>query len=480
MKKRVFLKLVIIIFCMFYLISFDVKAVYKSDEAYGDYLISEVDKKISLELEGASLINVLKVLSQQTGLNFVAAGTVKDKKITLYMEQVPMKKAMDAIFLANNLTYEFSPESNIFVVKEGVKKTDRLETRIYNLEHARLGGTKLEKEIAAGLGASGKGGIEQAVKNVLTSGGKLVGDPRTNSLIVTDLPCNFSEIEKVINSLDVSIPKVRIEVEMLSVSKKTADKLGFNWSNGFKLTFDSTYGRSFPNSFRLEGPDSAKTGETSWGLNLSNIMQFLHTDINTKILARPEISTLSGETAEIKLTTDEVVNLEFEFDDEGNISEATAERAETGTSLRVTPIVNNSEDKVTLYLHPQDKEAETSGFEYQGTEYKNINEKSVKSLAVLKDGETLMIGGLLNNESSVTETKVPFLGDIPWVGNLFRYENSDTSRNNRHELLVFMTPHIITDGEGRLTESTFTESREQSYGVVKRKAVQKALSQDYN
>jgi type II secretory pathway component GspD/PulD (secretin) len=475
MQKNIF---ILVLVCFSFFVLFETGAYYSRKDAQGQYLISQIKEDISLDLEGASLIDVLKVLSQQTGLNFVASAGVRDRSITLYLDQVPLKKALDTVFLAYNLGYEFYPESNIFIVRELGAPSVELETRVYGLKHARLTSTRLDIEIGEAIGGKGEGGIQDAVKDVLSSQGKVVGDPRTNSLIITDFPAQFKHIEPVLKALDVAIPKILIEVEMLNVSKRVADNLGLDWSDGFQLNFGSTYGRSFNNTFRFWSNNRGKTGTTSTTLNLDGVLELLHEETDTKVLARPKILTMSGETAEIKLTTDEVIALEFTFDSDGNISDAKPERAETGTSLRVTPIVSSEGQEITLYFEPVHKDAETSGFVYGNTEYKNVNERSVKSAISLRDGETFVIGGLLANESSLTTTKVPFLGDLPLIGGLFRHQSRDSSRNKREELLVFLTPHIIDDGFDSIISDTgefLTERREQG-SRSKRESINKALA----
>jgi type II secretory pathway component GspD/PulD (secretin) len=441
---------------------------FSQDNIYGDYLISDTDKIISLNLEGASLVDVLKMISQQVGLNFVSTEAVRERKLTLYMEKVPLKEAMDTIFKANNLTYDYYPEANIFVVKEMGKPSVELKTKVYYLKYARVKSSKIEKEIEDNLGTTRQEertttateteeseSIKETVEKVLSEFGKVSEDPITNSLIVVDVPSQFPVIDELIDKLDTPPPKVMIEVEMLDVSKRLIDKIGFNFANGL-------YGKFTPGSFNTPFPfprkwvspgtikwTSTPTRELTLGtLDLSSfttVLQFLTTDTSTKILARPKILTLSNQTSEVNLTIDEVIGLTTTTT-EGGTTQESVERGETGTKLRVTPQVNPDTKEITLFLQFFNREAKDSGFTQSGlgnSEIPNIEERGTKSVVRLKNGETLMIGGLIRNKTEETITKIPLLGDMPFLGRLFRYKNKD---NEERELLVFLTPQIIEDG----------------------------------
>jgi len=490
MERRVRKFFCLIIALVFLFIQSGSYAVYNDNNIYGGYLISTAKKKISMDLENASLIDVLKVLSRQTGLNFVSSEEVSNRELTLYLDKVPLKNAMDTIFLANNLSYDFYPESKIFIVKDLGKPAIELKTKVYLLKYARLKSGRLDKEISDEMGETGEGGISKAVKQALSSKGSVVEDPRTNSLIVTDTPLSFPRIESVIASLDVPIPKVMIEVEILDVAKSLTDELGVDWSsNGLGGFFTSTFKRTthFPIPGSLVPAAGAVTGSSSWGLGsaagtaLTAALKFLHTDTTTKTLARPKILTLSGETAELNLKTDEAIGITTTTDDSGNLSQE-IERADTGTIFRVTPRVNISTREITMFLEPKVTEAVNSGLKFAtganiSGNVKNIEERGVKTTLVLKDGDTLMIGGLLKDKDKTMNNKVPFLSDIPLIGALFRYKSrGGNGGTKQRELLIFLTPHIIDDSNSTwIANAGFKEMREQSFGI-RQESIDKALA----
>ena len=234
----------IIAFILLFLLSFSVPG-FTKDSVYGDYLLSGYDKTVSLDLENAQLIDVLKMLSQQSGFNFISTEAVRERVLTLYIEDVPLREAMDIIFAANHLSYDYYPDSDMFVIKEMGKPNLELMTRVYRLRYVRIDSTRMQEDIDSIIALDEEGsedeeseggddededeGIKAAVESVLTEFGKVTVDPITNSLTVVDVPSRFPMIDEVVSKLDVPLPKVMIEVEMLDVSKNTVDQLGVNW-----------------------------------------------------------------------------------------------------------------------------------------------------------------------------------------------------------------------------------------------------------
>lgn len=444
----------------------------------------DTQKTVSMDLQDASLKDVLKIFSIQSGLNFISSEAVKDRKITLYLDKVPIKKSMDMLFKANNLTYELDTESNIFIVKDWGPAKPETITKVFYLKYATVSSSSLKEEASnyvhsstttgttttttssstGGTGEDkGKWGVEEnsgitkAVKKLLTSQGVVVEDYRTNSLIVTDVPSNMPIITKTIAALDIPVPQVLLEVEMLDVSKNTIDKLGIKYGQT-PFTMVLT-GSSVRTSWPFVGSSlplaAAKTltpgtiGVNSTGYTI--LLDFLKTQSDTKSLARPRILTLNNETAEIKIMTREAIGRQsrvITVEGTAQSTEGIADREDTGVSLRVTPQINTETGDVTMFIFPSVKDTTTSTIATiaGGSEYfKDPEERSTKSTVRIKDGDTVIIGGLIRNDTSQTLTKLPILGDLPVVGALFRHKSRDKDR--QRELLVFITPHIVNEAE---------------------------------
>jgi len=435
---------------------------------------------ISMDFQDVGIKDALKMLSMQSGLNFIASEAVADRKVTLYLDKVPLSQAMDKIFSANNLSYELDKKANIFVVKDWGKMEAETITKVFYLKHASVSSSSLKEEASNSIssesesGSSSSGttsgkwksedesGITYSIKKLLSSSGSLVEDFRTNSLIVTDTPARMKIISQVIISLDIEIPQIMLEVEMLDVSKNSIDKMGAKFGQTPFTAF--IYGASASMGFPFGSwskildagkgsmsinPGSVDDEGTATGNPYQVQVDFLKTQSDTKVLARPRIMTLNNETAEIKITTNEAVGSITDTQGQGTASTTTtsAERVETGVSLRVTPQINSDNGDITMFVYPKVKDATTSTF---NTAYKDPEERSTKSTVRIKDGETVVIGGLIRHDRSETLTKLPILGDIPVVGLLFRHKNKDKDRER--ELLVFITPRIIKGGQVKLEQ----------------------------
>ena len=407
--------------------------------------------EISMDFQNANLKDILKVFSQQANLNFIASENIKDRKVTLYLDKVSVQDALNTIMSANKLSYEQKPESRIFVVKECGKPDIETITKVFPLQYARVKGYTLT---SAGeeKTESTKIGIKEVIEKLLTKHGYAIEDSRTNSLIVTDIPSQFPKIEQAIEELDKKLSQVMIEVEIIEASLETVDKLGIEWGSSTEGLLFQGAGSSrtthwpFMDQGEGVGPggdvDDLNMGYLS-AANLSGALAMLAKDTDTKILARPRILTLNNETAEIKITAETAVSSgETEIATEGGLgtSTTTIERYETGVSLLVTPQINKA-GEITMSIEPSVITVKNSSL------LSNVSDpqtRSAKTTVTIPNGETVIIGGLINTEDSKISRKVPWFGDIPLLGNIFRKQN-DSSTDK--ELVIFITPHLVKKGE---------------------------------
>ncbi len=451
------------------------------------FIYPEFSKTISMDFKDAALIDVLKILSQQSGLNFISSQEVAGKRVTLFLNNVPVEEALERILTANGLTYEIASGSGIFIVKPLDKPAKNTITRIYKLKHASVSSSKINKtiDISSAIGSSestaGGSGIIAALKSVLTPSGSIVEDPRTNSLIITDIAVQFSLIEQTLARLDVEVPQILIDVEMLDVSKNTADLIGIKFGST-PLTFKGgersvlypwdqnkllRKGFTFAEEYRVGTVSAA-------GLQMT--LQFLRTQSDTKNLARPRILTLNNETAEIKISTNEAIGLATQNSGSTGTTTQTkqAERVQTGIFLTVTPQANLLTGEITMAIVPRVIQART-GATFEGTTFKDAEERGSQSVLRVKDGDTIVLGGLVRSDSVGTVTKVPFLGDIPIIGRAFRH--NDLAKTNR-ELIIFITPRIVKDEASFPAETKVSYqplSRKQNIPTAKQKEINKAI-----
>ena len=432
----------------------------------GDMPAQEM-RSISMDFQQASLKDVLKVFSQQAGLNFVATENIEDKKITLYLDNVAVRDALDSIMSANNLTYEQAAGSAVFIVKESGKAQIYMVTKVHSLNFARIS--------AAGEGATSEiTDIKPVIESLLSKGpdgqtlGSVVIDKRTNSIIITAPPADFAMIEETIRKLDSITPQALIEAEIVEIQTGALKALGLEWggSDGTFVRFTGpTKITHFPfirnkNPFSrslLGDPQSSSTvaeGDVVSTTTISQdptlgvlsleefslVIKALETENMARYLAKPRIMSLSNETAEIKITSDTVIGVtKSSVKDTGEVIE-TAERVETGVSLKVTPTVNRK-GYITMTIEPEVSRATQSPF---FVNFADPTKRSAKTTVMVKDGQTIAIGGLLKTDEEDTGRSVPGLSRIPLIGNLFR---SKGKRTVQTEIIVFITAHAILDAD---------------------------------
>jgi type II secretory pathway component GspD/PulD (secretin) len=221
------------------------------------------------------------------------------------------------------------------------------------------------------------------------------------------------------------------------------------------------WGKAFP----------ATAGLGTWGINATNTysaqLDFLRTQTDTKYLARPRVLALNNETAEIKITTNEAIGISTTTEATTGTTSASAERYETGVSLRVTPQIDVDRGEITMFVYPQVSDASASSTLISGGatySFRDPETRSTKTTVKVKDGETIIIGGLIRNQKTEVITKLPLLGDLPVVGALFRHKKVEPGKDR--EVLVFITPHIVKDSQSGIklaqTKKAALPEREQN------------------
>ncbi|MBI2870112.1 MAG: hypothetical protein HYY14_00200 [Candidatus Omnitrophica bacterium] len=452
--------------------------------------------RISMNMQEVELKDLLKAFSQQSGLNFIAGEEVKERKVTLYVSEVSVEDALTSIINATGLTYRQLEESDIFIVDEPPAAYVPTETRIFKLQYARVTGFGFAVQgggAGTSLGGSSGGatsqllpsleleqsgepteGIDKVIEEMLSEHGKLVADQRTNSLIVTDTPERMETIAETIARLDSRTPQVMIAADILDTTTQIVDDIGFEWGTGTDGEVLTASGASRPTSWpfnlgigRLskfnKGTDGTITAGTLGFNSLDMTLDLLTQNTDTEILARPRILTLANEAAVIKLTTQaSIANVTTVAETSSGLgaeAQNTAERVETGISLRVTPQVNDF-GYITMLVEPSVIDTKPTGL--SGASFLDPRIRSSKSTVRVTDGETIVIGGLISKDNTETIRKVPLLGDMPLVGYLFtRVDHNDTDR----ELVMFITPHVVQESNFHMAGGEFVPGGEVSVSL---------------
>ena len=447
---------------------------------------------ISADFQDAKLKNVLKILSQQSGLNFIASEAVKAKRVTLYLDNVSVQDTLDSIINANGLTYEQAPGSDIFIVKEPALVLVETITRVFRLDYAPVypveQGSESEEEseeyysVEESEGAA-EGDIVSLVRQLLTKEvtgsetgetttqylGSVAIDARTNSIIVTDTPAKLKIIEETIAKLDVPVPQVMIEVEVIETSLNTLEELGLEWGDSGEIfainlasadlifPFQHIYKDSLigwpansaaGDSMVVEGYKGVYPGKLD-NAGLRVALDLLVTEKKVKILARPKILALNNVTAEININSNDAIQITREWIQRGTgewSEEITPERApkdeRPGVTLIVTPTINQ-DNVIKMVIEPKVISKVISDMSTDASPIYDLHFRTAKTTVMVNDGETVIIGGLISKVKEHTLKKTPFLGDIPILGNFFRHKDTN---DEDVEIVFFITPYIVNRG----------------------------------
>ncbi len=405
----------------------------------------------SIKFKNADIKVVLQSIAQKATrdgekVNIVISPNVEGL-VSVNLENVDWLSTLEVILRPYDYDYERISET-ILLVDTTEKISERevlakeredveaLDTRVFSLSFAKV----LD--------------IKEAIEGMLSSRGRLTVDERTNALVVTDVQSNLVNLQKTITSLDAITTQVLIEAKIVEIDLDVTHKLGINWditgiASGGKRPitwpFTSTTGNKYSNADPFPGAASTTFGYGT--LNTSSLqatLDILFSDTDTNILSMPKITTLDNETASINVITEDPVPSYTYNKDTGTWEISEFEKYTYGVSLEVTPQINR-EGFITLDIKPEVNEklsdkifTSSSGL---STTVPILNTQKTHTKVMIKDGDTLIIAGLIRDKTTEVVKKVPILGEIPFIRHFFRHKSTTKEKKN---LLIFITPKIVT------------------------------------
>ena len=341
--------------------------------------------------------------------------------------------------------------------------------KVYRLQHASaedlakvLSEVKEGAAVATGAasGAEGAAASQRSAQTARSSGrssGRAAGidiaaDKATNSLIVFGTAENIRTMDSIITDLDVRRPQVYVEALIMEMTLEKSLQLGINWQ-GTARVGDSVVGGGFPNAQPQTLPQ-ALSGGTGAALGIigneiefqgqkfttfSGFIQATRQDLDLNILANPQILTLDNEQAEINVS--QVIPVSAKVVRDANLQTTTEfEFKDVGVILAITPQITGS-DKVLLTIQQESSSvASQQVTANQNQQAITTLKRTISSKVLIDDGATMAIGGLIQDNTQETVTKVPCLGDIPVLGWFFKSRSEAVRKTN---LIVFLRPHII-------------------------------------
>lgn len=330
-----------------------------------------------------------------------------------------------------------------YLDRESVVKS---EIKVYTLDYARAAElaailSQLPKNTEIPLktpseAAAGEKGAPVRLYGEMT----VLADERSNSLIVATSPSNFASVETILKSLDSMLSQVLIEVVIMEVSLTGVTQMGMEWYFEKTRTIE---GKSHTMSADLD----LDLADENFGLKTSILREggaidflnfLLKTEEKINILSTPMIMTSDNKKASINVGS-EVPYLKETRRSTGDTRDYVYEYRDVGIGLEVTPHINDQRFVVLDIRQEIKKLGPKTLFDAY-----IIISRTAEASVVVKDRQTVILGGLIRDDTTKTKHKVPFLGDLPVIGSLFRKTSVDTEKT---ELLVFITPYIVTSAE---------------------------------
>lgn len=430
-----------------------------------------VGEKLSLNFQDIEVRAVLQLIADFTSLNLVASDTVSGR-ITLRLQNVPWDQALDLVLKTKGL--DKRQNGNVLLVAPAAEIAERERQEIENnkqieelaplqTEYIRIryaDATELYKLFKV-TGGTGDSKAASSTASLLSSRGTVIVDERTNSLLVTETAQKLQEFRRVVRLLDVPVRQVLVEARIVIANSSFDEQLGVKWGASGESTINSNdqlYFGSNTNSIigsqaggatgnlpindalNVDLGVAAPTGSVAIGfvgrdVSLQMELSALESQGRGEIVSQPKVITGDKQQATIKSGS------EIPYQESSANGETTISFKEAVLKLQVTPSIT-PDDRIIMKLEiNQDSIGEVVPSGNGGT-VPTIDTTALTTQVLVGNGETVVLGGVFKTVDVQSKSKVPFLGDIPYLGRLF----SNTSvTKEKTETLIFITPRILAD-----------------------------------
>lgn len=446
-----------------------------------------LQKKITLDFDKLDLKTVIAFLSQESGVNIIASQKVLEMglKVTARFKDTAAEEAVKYITKSLGLIYRIDKDLIWIAHPEEIAK-EPLETRVYYLNKGAGLFTEFSP-ISSGSssGETSLGGSSAQITKVRTledtlkdaipwpSDSKLVYDKRVNALLARNTPQNLQMLEDILFSVDVTPYQILIEARFIEVEVDDTKEFGLEWqfNNDFALTSASNKGGKAKTVItKNSGVDFSTFARAAEGLNFTyqglltnpqfqTVLHALSESKKIKTLSCPRITTLNNQLATMKVVDEWIYPTRYEYeivqvDLNGDglftgAGETTYKnvpkdflRRDVGILLKVVPSMGSDRKTISLSLIPEVSEGTADGFTYAGdVTLPKFTSRNLSTTVVVQSGDTVVLGGLIKESRTKTTTKVPLLGDVPFLGNFFRKNTDSIARKN---LIIFVTAKVLS------------------------------------
>ncbi len=406
--------------------------------------ISYKGERLSLNFQDIEVRSVLQLIADFTGLNVVVSDSVTGN-LTLRLKNVPWDQALDIIMRTKGLAKR--RQGNVLYIAPAAEIAEReqkelmaskqkqelapLRTEIINLNYADASemAALLKSGSTSGSGPSGGGS-----NSILSDRGSVTLDKRTNSLLIQDTAEKIDEVRALIKTLDVPVRQVMIESRIVTASDNFTRELGVNF--GVANT-DNSADQTLTTDFTVSVPAAQTAG--TLGLALAKIPLGAKLDLElsaaqvedrAEVVASPRIITSNKNRARIEQ------GVEIPYQEKTSSGATNTSFKKAVLSLEVTPHITKDE-RINMELVVN---RDSVGTVFNGIP--SIDTREVETQVLVENGQTIVLGGIFEESKLNGSTRVPFFGDLPVLGHLFR---NKSHRHDKSELLIFVTPKIINE-----------------------------------
>jgi type IV pilus assembly protein PilQ len=442
-------------------------------------------ERLTLNFQDIETRAVLQLLADASGQNIVVSDTVTGS-VTLRLQNVPWDQALDIVLRTKGL--DKRQEGNVIIVapaaelatrekaelsaKKDIQELEPLRTEYLQVNYAKASDI-------ANLLRGGLPGVQTATSttnSVLSARGHVSVDDRTNTLLLQDTADRIADVRRLVATLDIPVKQVLIEARIVVVTNDYERDLGAlmgltatrqNGTNGLytttgtaagtdsivssALTNIGTNGTQYPitlptganatNRYNVNLPVASPAGSIALGILGSDFLVDLELDAaqtenRGTVISSPKVITANQREATIRQ------GVEIPYQQSASSGATTIAFKDAVLSLKVKPLIT-PDNRIILDLTVSDDTVGQVVVASGGVNVPSINTRTIETQVVLSDGQTVVLGGILETTHSDAETKVPWLGDIPVLGNFFK---NTTKVDDKDELLVFVTPKIIREG----------------------------------
>jgi type IV pilus assembly protein PilQ len=417
-------------------------------------LEQRLEKRISVEFRKTPLEDVIRIIAEQADVDVVASPSVTGEA-TVKLTDVPLQEALRSILEVHGFDYVVGKNIIRVLAREEMPQVpERQVTEIFEITYADV------SEVVKSL---------DKFKSDVGSVSHIEG---TSHILVTDKEGKIKAMGDFVKAIDCITPQILVEARIYDVTSKDRFDLGVQWAAGTRTEFDAITGipstdtETNPFSRSVFNGTVAKTENTTGSVRLGWLTSDVDIDmmlraqqenINAKLLANPRVLVLNDKTAKIKIIS-EIPYQELQESSLGGSIGSTAFR-EVGVELQVTAHLAVRDQMIRLQMKPVFSvvtgEVQVAGI---GVTYPQpvVDRREADTTLIVKNGQTVVLGGLKKKEVTQQIDKIPLLGDLPLAGALFRFKSEETINS---ELLVFITPWIVeqnqlTEGEARAYKET--------------------------